>query len=238
MFECGSWEFRYIPAWFRTPNLIPAARIPIMDQTKSALREVQTYVMNKFPLSAYIERTELVEWEYPRKHYQKNITLYDKSVCHLEAAGLSMQFRKNNDFIGSLTIRYNDRDDAIDLAKKAGQVLYFDYTGWGCVALEQERYIWGTQQNNEIRIVNVLGKPVQVELKIFAFLSSSGAPVALKLSYDGKDIGTTHLQNHQLSSIRVPKITVAASGGVVRLQGAYNGWLLVPDIQVTELKSQ
>lgn len=168
----SGYRLRWVPGFYPTPGLIavcPYVQGPGPEENRR-LDEMQQKFSRRFPVSAYVGATHNPsdipsgDWPWPRLYYRQHVELGSPMLQTLISRGIFIwepyrRLRRND---WTIDIFYNTREDAVDLARRRGDAVYFDFSGWRCEVVDSHpqgiwaEYAWGqTETKSSVTILSL-----------------------------------------------------------------------------------
>jgi len=189
----SAYELRFVPGYYATPGLAAAA--PYVhgagpDEIRR-LRERQRAFLEQFPEAIFVETghvglhdmPELGPWTWLYGAYRQNVQLANSDLRALINMGIFPgYFRKDLLPVSFITdIRYNTREDILQIRRAAGLPAVFFFPDWACVPFERHpQGMWAnyaryrSDLSGEIEAVSLAPAPVQG--RILVHMAIDGDP--------------------------------------------------------------
>ncbi len=227
-FECGGWDLRFVPGYFPTPELTPTVTFAWNGvqngvEYETAKRAAQRRVAGLFPESACVQAIEVTREDLPVM-YQRKVELRNEPVLRLMKLGIwivdldpnrpGYPDRNPDD----QDIWYNTSQDAMGLARAAGDDIYFIYNGARCAGIGKEMYAHLVPAADAtVRLVNLRGTPVAGQAAIQAVVFSPAPYAQVTVSWQGRDLLQTNVATRAMWSMATPPLAVPIEGAELQI---------------------
>lgn len=212
MFDCGGWDLRFVPGFYPTPGLTPAARIAWNGPDfPPALLAVQTQIATRFPESAFIESLDAdpetrQRSNQIRAYYRRRAELLNPEARLLQRRGLWPGGR-----LSERVIFYNAPEDLPALARERGEIIWADLTNWRCEAVGHEIYAWVPGAwPSEVPLENLLGSNVVGTLTVQAALLGPNGEQDLTVYLDGTVLGRRRMTPGRVHNLEFDGVSFGA----------------------------
>jgi hypothetical protein len=131
-FDGAGFDLRYVPFHYKTPGLVPTVEIAGNGPGfREDVEEIQRGVMRRFPVSYYI-RNPLHPWAEADRFYRRAVEHRNPPMDRLRRYGIATDAETVNLGTNDREILYNTREDALAMAREAGEPIFVDHPGFRC----------------------------------------------------------------------------------------------------------
>ncbi len=217
-YDSGGFDLRYLPGYYATPELTPAVHIAGNGPLYAAdVERIQRDLMRRFPVSYFIRRPGY-PWQEPERFYRNIVESRNPPLHRLRRRGIVTEV-DTRDFTADLReILYNTPEDALEIARAAGEPIFVEYPGFRAGRVAEETYghvARGTAA--ELVVHNLRDVPLRGSFRISGALSIDAAEATLELALPGGGRDVLRLPGDRIWTLETPPGELPTGRSALRL---------------------
>ena len=204
-YDSGGFDLRYLPGYYATPELTPAVHIAGNGPLYAAdVERIQRDLMRRFPVSYYVRRPGY-PWPEPERFYRNIVESRNPPLHRLRRYGIVTEVDTREETADIREILYNTPEDALAIARAAGEAVFVEYPGFRCGRVAEETYghvARGTAA--ELAIHNLRAAPLRGSFRISGAISADAAEATLELALPGGGRDVLRLPCDRIWTLETP----------------------------------